>query len=86
MRLELFHTRKQLIMAIYTSLTRVMSLWFLQEMVSSFVIQLCITVITSADLATGRISWSVALNTGIGSVCVSRKWKWPAPLEGIQPT
>lgn len=40
MRLELFHTRKQVIMEIYTSLTHVMSLWFLQEIVSSFVIQL----------------------------------------------
>lgn len=40
MRLELFHTRKQLIMEIYTSLTHVMSLWFLQEIVSGFVIQL----------------------------------------------
>lgn len=43
MRLELFHTRKQLIMEIYTSLTRVMSLWFLQEVVSGFVIMLHIS-------------------------------------------
>jgi len=37
MRLELFHTGRQLIVEIYTSLTRVMSLCFSQEVVSSFV-------------------------------------------------
>lgn len=29
--------------------------------------------VTSADLATGQINWRVALNTGVGSVCLSEQ-------------
>lgn len=40
MGLELFHTRKQLIMEIYTSLTHVMSLWFFRRLWAVLFIQL----------------------------------------------